>query len=116
MQLWRRKRVGQHYIIDNKFVGVRDFFAPAVAESGIAMPTLTPYRVAYAIARVAGTAMKLMRRKDSMVSPKGVYLANVFRAVDSGKARRELGWNPRPLAETVCDAIRWLADSELSMG
>ena len=30
-------------------------------------------------------------------------------AMDNSKARRELHWNPRPVSETVRDAVAWYA-------
>jgi UDP-glucose 4-epimerase len=56
--------------------------------------------------------MKLLRRKDYLVSTDAVFLSDVFGELDSGKARRELGWNPRPLRETVRDTIAWFSERE----
>ena len=68
-------------------------------------PRIIPYRAAFAFARAAETFLKLIRRKDFMVSTDAVYLSSVFRELDSGMARRELGWNPRPVEQTVRDAV-----------
>ncbi len=105
-------RLGERYIIANEFVSNRDFFAMAVAYTGQPMPKIVSYRLAYAIAWVTERVMKLMGRKDQMVSTDGLYLAQVFRELDNGKARRELGWSPRPLRETVRDAVDWFAARE----
>ena len=79
------------------------------------MPRLIPYRVAYRIAWVAERVMKLLRRKDYVVSTDAIYLSDVFREMDNGKARRELYWSPRPLSETVRDAVDWFASREASL-
>ena len=100
---------GERYIIANEFVSARRFFGLAVAARGEAMPRLVPYHIAYAIAWVTERTAKLLRRRDQLVTTDALYLANVFREMNNGKARRELGWNPRPLAETVRDAIDWFA-------
>ena len=102
-------RIGERYIIANEFVAAHRFYALAVAHRGQAIPRLIPYRVAYAIAWVVERATKLLRRKDQRVSTDAIYLSGVFRDMDSGKARRELCWAPRPLAETVRDAVDWFA-------
>jgi len=105
-------RPGERYIIANAFVSNRDFFAMAVAQTGQAVPKFVPYRLACGIAWATERVMKLLRRKDYMVSSDAMYLSNVFREMDSGKARRELGWSPRPLTETVRDAVKWFAANE----
>lgn len=104
-----RGRTGERYIIANAFVDARTFFGLAVERCGVKAPRLMPYRAAYAIAWIMGRVLRLLGRKDNIASADGVFLANVFRELDSGKARRELGWTPRPLAETVHDAVDWFA-------
>lgn len=104
-----RGRLGERYIIANEFVHAREFFALVVAQGQQSMPKLIPYRVAYGIAWFAERAMRLMRRKDFLVSTDAIYLANAFREMDHGKARRHLDWAPRPLRETISDAINWFA-------
>lgn len=109
-------RPGERYIIANEFVSAHDFYQLAVAERGQAMPKIIPYRVAYAIAWVTERVMKLLRRRDYIVSTDAIFLSNVFREMDNGKARRELHWTPRPLSETVRDAVDWFAARERKPG
>jgi dihydroflavonol-4-reductase len=105
-------RTGERYIIANEFIGAREFYALAVGRHGKAMPKLIPYRVAYDIAWVVERLMKLLRRKDYLIRTDAIYLSNVFREMDNGKARRELHWTPRPLSETVRDAIDWFSAND----
>jgi dihydroflavonol-4-reductase len=105
-------RLGERYIIANTFVRNRDFFAMGTAQAGQPSPKLISYRIAYAIAWVAERLMKLTGRKNYLVSTDAITLSNIFRELDNGKARRELGWSPRPLAETVRDTIDWFAARE----
>lgn len=100
-------RIGERYIIANEYVRNRDFYAMATAICGNKPPKIIPYGVGYALAWTIEGVMKLLRRKDYLVSTDAMYLSDVFREMDNGKARRELGWNPRPLSETVKDAITW---------
>jgi len=76
-------------------------------------PKFIPYKLAYAVAWVVERIMVLFRRRDYLVSADAMYLSNVFRELDNGKARRELHWNPRPLRETVKDAVDWFASKGL---
>ena len=77
---------------------------------GTPPPQLVSLKLAYAVAWVAERLFKLMGRKDSMLSTDGVFLSNAFKALDNSKARRELGWNPRPVSETVRDAVAWFKE------
>jgi dihydroflavonol-4-reductase len=107
---------GERYIIANQFVRARDFYTLAVAHRGQAMPRLISYRAAYYIAWVAEIVMKLLRRKDYMLSTDAIYLSDVFKEMDHDKARRDLLWVPRPLSETVKDTVDWFAAQEATSG
>ena len=56
---------------------------------------------------LAERIMRLLCRKDYLISTDAVYLSNVFREMDNGKARRDLNWKPRQLEATVADTMRW---------
>jgi len=100
-------RIGERYIIANEFILNRDFFAMAAAQTGLKPPKVLPYRFAYVVAWLAERVLKMAGRKDIMATTDAIFLSNVFREMDHGKARRELGWMPRPLSETVHDAVAW---------
>lgn len=102
-------RSGERYIIANEHVGNRTLFGMAAALGRQPAPIMLPYKFAWAMAWLGERMLKIMGRRDFLVSTDAVYLANVFRQLDNGKARRELGWKPRPLEETVRDAVDWFA-------
>ncbi|MGB1561897.1 MAG: NAD-dependent epimerase/dehydratase family protein [Sinimarinibacterium flocculans] len=107
-----RGRSGERYIIANEFIRNRDFYGMAAALRGNPPPKVIPLRVGYAIAWIAERIFKRIGRKDYLVRTDAVFLSDAFREMDNGKARRELGWNPRPIAKTVRDAIDWHAQRE----
>lgn len=102
-------RVGERYIIANEFIRNRDLYGMAVAERGNKPPKLIPLPVAYAMAWIFERIFKLLGKKDYLLRTDAVYLSRVFQAMDNSKARSELHWNPRPMAETVRDAVAWYA-------
>jgi dihydroflavonol-4-reductase len=102
-------RVGERYIIANEFIRNRDLYGMAVAERGNKPPRLIPLPVAYAMAWILERLFRLLGKKDYLLRTDAVYLSRVFQAMDNSKARRELHWNPRPVAETVRDAVAWYA-------
>lgn len=107
-------RVGERYIIANEFISNRAFYALAAKAGGVAPPRAIPLSVAYVVAWVAERIFKLLGRKDYIVSTDAVYLSNAFQEMDNSKARKELHWNPRPIAETIKDAVAWYAQREKS--
>ncbi|MBU6266794.1 MAG: NAD-dependent epimerase/dehydratase family protein [Sphingomonadales bacterium] len=109
-----RGRLGERYIIANEYVAARDFYAMAVADTGRPLPTLIPYRVAYVAAWIAERLFRLAGRRDFLVSTDAVRMSAIFRELSHDKARRDLGWNPRPLRETVRDAIAWFAAHDIA--
>lgn len=111
-----RGRLGERYIIANEFISNRAFYALAAAQGGHAPLKMIPLRLAYGIAWVSERMLKLVGRKDFLVRTDAVFLSNVFRQLDNGKARRELGWTPRPIDETVRDASAWYAQHAAAGG
>lgn len=105
-------RPGERYIIANEYISNRDFFGMATRWGGHKAPSIIPHRVAVAVASVAEVFIKLFGIKDSMLSKDAVFLSDAFKEMDNSKARRELNWNPRPVRETVTDALDWYAQHE----
>jgi dihydroflavonol-4-reductase len=102
-------RIGERYIIANEFISNRKFFSIATAARGNEPPRMIPLPVAYTLAWIIEHILKLAGRKDFIVSTNAVFLSNAFQAMDNSKARRELHWNPRPIATTIEDALAWYA-------
>jgi dihydroflavonol-4-reductase len=100
-------RIGERYIIANEFVRNRDLYAMAAAAGGVKAPRVLPLGVARVLASSIERVLKLLRRKDYLVRADAVFLSNVFQRMDTSKARRELHWNPRPIEETIRDAVAW---------
>lgn len=98
---------GERYIIANEYISNRDFYAIAAGIGGVDPPRLIPLGVARVIAQVGEAVMKLLHRKDYLLRADAVYLSNAFGEMDTSKARRELGWQPRPVKETITDAVAW---------
>lgn len=112
----QRGRIGERYIIANQFVSNRDFYTMAAAELGNPAPKAIPLNLAYCVAWVSERVMRLLGKKDFLLRTDAVFLSNVFQELDHGKATRELGWQPRPLEETVRDAVAWFAAYEAEEG
>lgn len=105
-------RLGERYIIANEYISNRDFYTLAAAEGGQPPPKIIPMWVGYIAATVIESILKLLRKKDYLVRKDAVYLSEVFREMDHSKATRDLDWHPRPVAQTVKDAVAWYQANE----
>lgn len=108
----RYGRIGERYIIANEYISNRDFYALAVAQTGQKQPKIIPHWIANAIANIAEPYYKLTGKKDYLLSKQSVFLSDAFKQMDNAKARRDLNWQPRPIAETVRDAVVWFSTQE----
>ncbi|WP_317928637.1 NAD-dependent epimerase/dehydratase family protein [Halioxenophilus sp. WMMB6] len=100
-------RNGERYIIANEFISNRDFYTLVAAECRLPPPKVIPYWIAWSVAFIGESICKLLRKKDYLLSTDAVFLSNAFKAMDNNKARNELGWTPRPIAETIKDTVTW---------
>lgn len=103
-------RIGERYIIANEFLSYQDLFGLAAAEGGQPRPIVFPLSMASASVGIGERILKLLRRKDYLVRSDAVFLSIAFGELDSSKARRELHWKPRPMAETVRDSVAWFRE------
>lgn len=102
-------RAGESYLLSGRWASVRELAAVVEAITGIAPPRITspmwlarigaPFVVAYG--RVVG--------REPLYTMEALRALRANRHIDNTKARTELGYAPRPLEQSVRDAIAWLA-------
>ncbi|WP_317931026.1 NAD-dependent epimerase/dehydratase family protein [Halioxenophilus sp. WMMB6] len=107
LQAERYGHLGERYIIANEYIHNSDFYQIATSVTGAPPPKLIPQKVAYAVAWCAQRICKLLGKKDYLLSTDAVYLSDAFKELDNSKAREQLHWQPRPIKETVVDAVTW---------
>jgi len=100
-------RIGERYIISNEFLSYAELLNMAAAEGGQGTLRVIPFSAVKAAAWLGEKFLWLLRRKDYVVRADAIYLSTCFKELDSSKARRELRWTPRPMAETVRDSVAW---------
>lgn len=104
-----RGRVGERYLISEKMISNAEVVRIAAEAAGMPPPTKTiPLPVSYAMATL-GTVKARLTGTDEKLSLASLRLMRAEAPVDCGKARRELGWQPRPVEKSIRDAARFWA-------
>jgi len=102
-----RGRVGERYLISEKMISNADVVRIAAEAAGVPAPTKAiPLPVSYALA-AAGSVKAKVRGTDEQLSMGSLRLMRAEAPVDHGKAVRELGWEPRPVEESIREAARF---------
>ena len=100
-------RVGERHLISEKMISNAEVARIAAEEAGVAPPAKAiPLPMSYALATM-GTLKARLRRTDERLSLDSLRLMRAEGPLDHGKAVRELGWQPRPVEESIREAARF---------
>jgi dihydroflavonol-4-reductase len=100
-------RVGERYLISEKMITNAEVVRIAAEAAGVAPPTRAiPMTLSYALAAM-GSAKARLRGTDEQLSLASLRLMRAEAPVDCSKARRELGWQPRPVEDSIREAARF---------
>ena len=103
-------RIGERYIISETYMPMREMLTTAAEAVGAKPPRFgVPLPVVYASVWVADRVARLLRRELPM-STNGIRLLHIMSPADHSKATRELGWHPRPTAESIERAARFYVE------
>ena len=103
-------RVGERYLISEKMISNAEVARIAAEAAGIPPPSKSiPLPVAYVLATV-GSLKARLRGTDERLSLGSLRLMRAEAEVDHSKATRELGWEPRPVEESIREAARFWVD------
>lgn len=98
--------VGQRYILGAHDTHLGELLKILESLSGRRMPTRTiPYALAYTVGVVGEWLADHVTKKPPAAPLAGVRLAGIPVRFDNQRTRTALGWQPRPLRETLGDAL-----------
>ncbi|MGQ9779241.1 MAG: NAD-dependent epimerase/dehydratase family protein [Bacillota bacterium] len=103
-------RRGEGYLLTGEVITVRGLMDLLHRLTGIKPPSL---RVPRWLARAAAVFSPLyytFARTRPRFTSYALHVLGSNCRMDSSKARRELGYSPRPLAESVADTIKWFME------
>lgn len=105
-------RVGERYIVSERFLTAQEIYQTACAAVGVEPPRRgVPIRLLAAAGAVVDPLAR-MRKKENQLSPLTVRLMHIMSPMDHGKAVRELGWQPRPVAKSIAEGARFFASGQ----
>ena len=106
-----RGRSGQRYLISGYNVTTSQWLEQLAAIADVPAPRFTlPKLLIEAIASAVEVFSKV-RGKPAPIDRSAVQLIGRYSWYDTTRASSELGWQPRPLHQTLEDTIRWLNQS-----
>jgi dihydroflavonol-4-reductase len=100
-------RAGERYLISEKMISNAEVVRIAAEAAGVPAPTKSiPLPLSYALATMGSVKAKL-RGTDELLSLGSLRLMRAEAPVDHSKAVRELGWEPRPVEESIREAAKF---------
>ena len=107
-----RGRAGERYILGGENVALRDLLILLERISARPMPKrAVPGWLALASATMTEWVADILTKRTPAATLESVRLALRSGPFDSQKARSELGYAPRPLQQTLADAVAWLSSA-----
>jgi dihydroflavonol-4-reductase len=105
-----RGRNGEKYLISERMIAVDDVVRIAADEAGVPPPQRSVSVPVLYVMGALGSLRARLTGKDAELSLDSVRMMRAEAPVDHGKAVRELGWEPRPVEESIREAARfWVA-------
>jgi dihydroflavonol-4-reductase len=99
---------GERYILGGENLTLKQILDKLGAITGLPSPKIKlPYAVALATGVVDTLVTGKIRRREPRVTIDAVRMGRKKMFVTSAKAERELGWNPRPVDESLRRAVEW---------
>jgi dihydroflavonol-4-reductase len=100
-------RVGERYLISERMISNADVVRIAAEAAGVPAPTKAiPLPVSWSMAAL-GSLKARLKGTDEQLSLGSLRLMRAEAPVDCSKARRELGWEPRPVEESIREAAKF---------
>jgi dihydroflavonol-4-reductase len=101
-------RSRERYLLSGENVMATDLLQRAAAIAGVRAPRFMPPQPLLRAAVAAVDVLSRLRRRPAPITRDVLQVIGRYAWYDTTKARAELGWEPRPLQQTLEDTIAWL--------
>ncbi|MBW4637259.1 MAG: NAD-dependent epimerase/dehydratase family protein [Gloeocapsa sp. UFS-A4-WI-NPMV-4B04] len=99
-------KIGEHYIISAGDLTTREMFELLSKETGIPVPCEVPKPLVRLVGNILDPIGRTFKWQPPLSRERVHYVYDRCVRVDATKARRELGWQPRSVSETLCEIVR----------
>jgi dihydroflavonol-4-reductase len=99
---------GQRYLISGHNVTTQQLLEQAAAIGGVRAPRFEPPTWLMRAVVAGVELMSALRGKPAPITRDVLQIVGRYAWYNTTKARSELGWEPRPLQQTLEDTINWL--------
>ena len=100
-------RIGESYLLSGSWASARQLGEMGASVTGVHPPSLdVPMWVASALAPL-GDFWSWLSGKEAQLNSDSLVALKASRMISNAKAREELGYEPRPLEQTIADTYRW---------
>ncbi len=108
LQALERGAIGQCYILGGKDMMLKEILDYISSITGRRPPAIKlPHNLVLPFAWLAEQFGRLLHKRDLLLTVDGVRMAKKRMFFSSEKAKRELGYKPRPAREALHDAVQW---------
>ena len=103
--------IGERYILGGDDMPLREILAVVAEAAGRKPPSLRlPRRALYPLAYGVETWARLVSKKEPLFTVDSLRMAGKRMYFSSAKAKRELGYSPRPGRDALTDAVKWMRE------
>ena len=102
-----RGRNGERYLVSERMIPLKEVVKIAADEVGVPPPRRSISVPVLYVLGALGSLRARLTGKDAELSLASVRMMRAEAPVDSSKAGRELGWQPRPVEESIREAARF---------
>lgn len=103
-----RGRRGHNYVLGNRWCGLRELAELVHAAGGARPPRLVVPTGLAELGVPFARGWSRLGGTEPLFTSESLAVLVSNRSISSAKARAELGYGPRPLAETIADTLAWL--------
>ncbi|MBK9322149.1 MAG: NAD-dependent epimerase/dehydratase family protein [Bdellovibrionaceae bacterium] len=112
LSAWKNGRSGERYILSGENITIQKLFELIAAAAGAPPPKIKiPNFVIFLLGWI-GDALERLGLKGSL-STENAWTATMYHWFDNSKARKELGFSPRPAHDAIQGSVNWMKKNGL---